>query len=42
MDVAGPSWWLVNNGSGNDLVPVGNKPLPDSKLNQIYVTILRH
>ena len=22
-------WWLVNIGSGNGLVPSGNKPLPE-------------
>ena len=28
----------VNNGSGNGLVPLGNKPLPEPMLTQIYVT----
>ena len=28
----------VNIGSGNDLVPSGNKPLPETMLTQIYVT----
>ena len=30
-------WWWVNNGSGNGLVPSGNKPLPDPMLAQICV-----
>ena len=25
-------WWLVNIGSGNGLVPSGNKPLPEPML----------
>ena len=29
-------------GSGNDLVTLGTKPLPDPKLAQIYVVIWRH
>ena len=29
----------VNIGSGNGLVPSGNKPLPEPMLNQIYVAI---
>ena len=31
-----------NIGSGNDLVPSGNKALPEPMLTQIYVTIWRH
>ena len=31
--------WHVNIGSGNGLVPSGNKPLPPPMLTQIYVTI---
>ena len=26
MDATRPHWWLVNIGSGNGLVPSGNKP----------------
>ena len=33
-----PLWSLVNIGSGNGLVPSGNKPLPEPMLTQIYVT----
>ena len=33
---------LVNFGSGNGLVPSGNKPLPEAMLTQIYVAIWRH
>ena len=29
----------VNIGSGNGLVPSGNKPLPEPMLTQIYVTL---
>ena len=42
MNVKGPYWWSVNIGSGNDLVPSGNKPLPEPMLIQIYVDMLRH
>ena len=30
-------WWYVNIGSGNGLVPSGNKPLPEPMLTQTYV-----
>ena len=30
----GPHWWKVNIGSGNGLVPSGNKPLPETMLTQ--------
>ena len=39
MSVVRPSWWLVNIGSGNGLVPSGNKPLPEPMLTQIDVVI---
>ena len=32
----------VNIGSGNGLVPSGNKPLPEPMLTQISVSIWRH
>ena len=32
----------VNIGSGNGLVPLGNKPLPEPKLTQIIVAVWRH
>ena len=32
----------VNSGSGNGLVPLGKKPLPQSMLTQIYVAIWHH
>ena len=34
--------WKVNIGSGNGLVPSGNKPLPEPILTQIFVAIWRH
>ena len=37
-----PHWQLLNIGSGNGLVPSGNKPLPEPMLIQIYVTIWHH
>ena len=37
-----PRWSLVNIGSGNGLVPSGNKPLPELMLTQIYVTKWHH
>ena len=41
MHVTGLKWWKVNIGSGNGLVPSGNKPLPEPVLTQIYVTTWR-
>ena len=35
MNVIGLHWWPVNIGSGNGLVPSGNKPLPEPMLTQI-------
>ena len=35
MNVIGLQWWSVNIGSGNGLVPSGNKPLPGPMLTQI-------
>ena len=37
-----PELWLVNIGSGNSLVPSGNKPLSVPMLTQIYVAIWRY
>ena len=37
MNATRPYWWKVNIGSGNGLVPSGNKPLPEPMLTQIYV-----
>ena len=42
MHVTGLHWWSVKIGSGNGLVPSGNKPLPERMLTQIYVAIWRH
>ena len=39
MNVTGLHWWSVNIGSGNGLVPWGNKPLPEPLLMQIFVAI---
>ena len=33
---------LVNIGSGNGLVPSGNKPLPEPALTKIFVAIWLH
>ena len=38
----GTYWWQVNIGSGNGLVPSGNKPLPEPMLTQIYVAQWHH
>ena len=35
-------WWLVNIGSGNDLVPSGTKPLPELIVIQFFVAMWRH
>ena len=37
MNVTQPYLWSVNIGSGNGLVPSGNKPLPEPMLTQIFV-----
>ena len=42
MNVTGLHWQLVNIGSGNGLVPSGNKPLPEPMMTQISVAIWRH
>ena len=42
LNATRPHWWLVNTGSGDGLVPSGNKPLPETMLTQIYVTIWHH
>ena len=42
MNATEPHWWEINIGSGNGLVPSGNKPLPKPMLTQIYVPIGRH
>ena len=42
MNVTGPYWWQVIIGSGNGLVPTGNKPLPEPMLTQIFVAIWHH
>ena len=34
-----PHWWLVKIGSGNGLVPAGNKPLPVPTLTKFFVTL---
>ena len=41
MNATRPHWWLVNNGSGNGLLPDGTKPLPEPKLT-ISTTIWHH
>ena len=35
-------WWAVSIGSGNGLVPPGNKPLPQPMWIQIFVAIWHH
>ena len=42
MNVTGLHWWSVNIGSGDGLVPSGNKPLPEPMLTQIYVAKWHH
>ena len=42
MNVTGLHWWSLNIGSGNGLVPSGNKPLPEPILTHIYVATWRH
>ena len=42
INTIGSCWYWVNIGSGNGLVPSGNKPLPEPILTQIYVTMWHH
>ena len=42
MDAAEHIWWQFNIGSGNGLVPSGNKPLPEPMLTKACVDIWRH
>ena len=42
MNVTGLHWWSVNIGSGNGLVPSGNRSLSEPMLTQISVTIWCH
>ena len=42
LSVTGPHWWQGNIGSGNELVPSGNKPLPEPISTLIYVAKWRH
>ena len=42
LDPRRPPWGLVNTGSGNGLVPSGNKPLPEAMLAHINVTIWQY
>ena len=37
-----PHWWKVDIGSGNGLMPSGNKSLPEPMLTQISIAIWRH
>ena len=39
INVTGLHWWSVDIGSGNGLVPLANKPLPEPMLTQISVAI---
>ena len=39
MNSTGPYCWKVNIGSGNGLVPSGNKPLPEPMLTQFLVAL---
>ena len=42
INVSWLHWWSFNIGSGNGLVPSGNKPLPEPMLTQISDAIWRH
>ena len=35
-------WRSVNDGSGDGLLPSGDKPVPEPMLSQLYVAIWRH
>ena len=42
MNATVPYWWSVNIGSGNGLVPSGNKTLPEPVLTKISDAIWRY
>ena len=42
MIAMGPYWWLISSGSGNGLVPSGNKSLPEPISTQFHATIWHH
>ena len=42
MNVIGAHWWRVSIGSGNGLVPSGNKPLPETMLTKFYEAMWCH
>ena len=42
MSATEPHWRWVNMGSGNGLVPSGDKPLPEPMLTQKYVALWHH
>ena len=39
MNAKGPHWLYIDIGSGNGLLPSGNKPLSEPMLTEIYVYI---
>ena len=41
INVTGANCWSVNIGSGNGLMPPGNKPLPEPMLTEFYVALWR-
>ena len=42
MNITEPFWWSVSIGSGNGLVPSGNKPLPEPMLTQFTCSVPNH
>ena len=42
MNATGPYWLQVNIGSGDGMVPSGNKPLPEPLLTKFSNAIWRH
>ena len=42
MSATNHHWWLINIGSGNGLLPLGNQPLPEPVLTQMYVAVWCH
>ena len=42
VNVIGPHWSLINTGSSNGLVPLGNNLLPEIMLTKFYVAVLCH
>ena len=42
VNASGPQWWYISIGSGNGLIPSGNKPFTEPMFAQIYIAKWRY